>query len=417
MQLERNTRDLAVRRRLGDVTNTSSTARKRKHTQSKKKRRTPRKRARVDQEFDDASGSGDDRDTDKSSSGSESDDSQVEDTNDDEKANVTRAGRHFALNYGLWVKGNASIFNEKRDPKYDEKKRFDTTASKVQGQLRDIGKVLPDEYRGNISSKSRGWISRLFMTGVTTQRSNTSTRLRKVAGPAIFDCSPSDLLLPETRVEKFKEHIGWHSEEDTGGAYSTLDVPILHEDETAVYDIKTCFLNPCLMRVSLYASIIRGPSAATAMLQNEKQGGSDTVITIPNTETMEQIFGMDHTEPGAIAGSAVLAIWTLSGDTKLRERGDKTNIDYNTLFDQYLEILTVGLRDKSRSILNVFREWDRAIFPASESGYGRSQADRGSNDSGNQRAMEALRAEKQAEMADDFEEGGEDDTGPSQSTS
>ncbi|KAJ7823349.1 hypothetical protein B0H14DRAFT_2826880, partial [Mycena olivaceomarginata] len=103
----------------------------------------------------------------------------------------------------------------------------------------------------------------------------------------------------------------------------------------------------------------------------------------------------DHTEPGAIAGSAVLAIWALSADTSLRDRGDRTSIDYGARFDQYLEILLVGLREKSESILNIFKEWDRVVFPNSESGYaGTIQS--GPGDGGNQHALEALRAEKQA---------------------
>ncbi|KAJ7822281.1 hypothetical protein B0H14DRAFT_2291001, partial [Mycena olivaceomarginata] len=240
----------------------------------------------------------------------------------------------FVINWGLWVKGNAHIFEEAFDPAYDEKKRFETSATKIQGQLRDIEKLLPD---------------------VTLQRGNNSTRLRRTAGASIFDCSAADLLLPDVRRDKFREQIGWHVEEGTSGAYSSLDVPILHNGWTGEYDIKTCFLNRTLMR--LYVAIIRGPTSATAMLQQHR-AGSDTTWNVSSQ--------FDHTEPGAIAGSAVLAIWALSADTCLRSRGDHTNIDYDALFDQYLEILTLGLREKSRSILNVFKEWDRIIFPNSE---------------------------------------------------
>jgi len=36
-------------------------------------------------------------------------------------------------------------------------------------------------------------------------------------------------------------------------------------------------------------------------------------------------------------------------------------------YEEYLEILTTGLLKKKKSILHVFREWDRIIFPHSDS--------------------------------------------------
>ncbi|KAJ6453503.1 hypothetical protein C8R45DRAFT_945039 [Mycena sanguinolenta] len=282
---------------------------------------------------------------------------------------------------------------------YDEKERFDTTANKIQGQLREIEMILPKV------NKSRSWIGKMFMAGVTSQHPNTSTRLRRAAGPAIFDCGAADLLDSEVRLRKFRDQIGWYVDKEGSGAYSTPDVPILHAEWSGEYNIKTCFLGRSLMR--LYVGLIRGPSAATLMLQNEKaraEGGSDVVISIQRSENMECIYALDHIEPGAIAGSAVLATWALSADTFLRDQGDKTNINYDALFDQYLEILLEGLRDKSQSILNVFREWDCVIFPNSESGYG-GKIRSGPSDGGNQRALDELRAEKEAAMVVDCENG------------
>ncbi|KAJ7096049.1 hypothetical protein C8R44DRAFT_537405, partial [Mycena epipterygia] len=253
-------------------------------------------------------------------------------------------GRNFVLNYGLWVKGNSRLFDEAKDDKYDEKKRFDTRAMKIQGQLRDLEKVLPEGYLGGAAS---WWVS----------RPNGRTR---ATGSAM------DLLDPNDRLEIFREQIGWYAEEGRSGVYSSLDVPILHADWSGEYDIKTCFLNPVLMR--LYAGLIRRPSVVTAMLKHQKSGRDGALVVLPKSDTMEHIFGLDHTEPGAIAGSTVLAVWTLSGDTALRDRGDKTNIDYDARFDEYLEILLVGLQDRSQSILKVFREWDHFLFPNSTSG-------------------------------------------------
>ncbi|KAJ7897612.1 hypothetical protein B0H14DRAFT_2557612 [Mycena olivaceomarginata] len=217
---------------------------------------------------------------------------------------------------------------------------------------------------------------RQFMRGVTLQRGNNSTRLRRTAGASIFDCSAADLLLPDVRRDKFREQlIGWQVGEGTSGAYSSLDVPILHNGWAGEYDIKTCFLYRTLMR--LYVAIIRGPTSATAMLQQHR-AGSDVAISVQSSDNMER-----H--------------WALSADTCLRSRGDHTNIDYDTLFDQYLEILTLGLCEKSRSILNVFKEWDRIIFPNSEFSLGGGNAHNSPGDGGNQRALDAMRAEKEAD--------------------
>ncbi|KAJ7851280.1 hypothetical protein B0H14DRAFT_2355356 [Mycena olivaceomarginata] len=391
MQLERNTREFSSRAHLGDITN-SPDSHKRKR--EKKHQYRTKKRPRVENEPGSPAPRSDaDEDPDQvAHSDSTNDDIDLD--GDDDKTKIKRAGHLFVINWGLWVKGNAHIFEEAFDPAYDEKKRFETSATKIQGQLRDIEKLLPDGYQGEKTKLGKTWVGRAFMRGVTLQRGNNSTRLRRTAGASIFDCSAADLLLPDVRCDKFREQIGWHVEEGTSGAYSSLDVPILHNGWTGEYDIKTCFLNRTLMR--LYVAIIRGPTSATAMLQQHR-AGSDVAISVQSSDNMERIFAIDHIEPGAIAGSAVLAIWALSADTCLRSRGDHTNIDYDALFDQYLEILTLGLREKSRSILNVFKEWDRIIFPNSEFSLGGGNAHNSPSDGGNQRALDAMRAEKEAD--------------------
>ncbi|KAF8194010.1 hypothetical protein K438DRAFT_1761570 [Mycena galopus ATCC 62051] len=78
----------------------------------------------------------------------------------DDSTNIKRAGHRFVMNWGLWVKGNAHIFEEPLDPAYDEKQRFEMTANKIQGQLRDIEKVLPDGYRGRKTKHGQKWVAR-----------------------------------------------------------------------------------------------------------------------------------------------------------------------------------------------------------------------------------------------------------------
>ncbi|KAJ7315125.1 hypothetical protein DFH08DRAFT_972163 [Mycena albidolilacea] len=221
---------------------------------------------------------------------------------------------------------------------------------------------------------------------------------------AVYAC-----LKPAAR-EQFKKEIGWYEVIDSQtGAYAALDIPILHKNGSAEYDIHTCFLNPVLMR--LYAALIRGPNAAVVMLSS----GGGEISTIPKTDNMERIHPIVRTEPGAIAASSVLAIWGKSMDVCLHPRGDHTNTDYAARFDEYLGILTAGLRNKSPSILHVFSEWDRILFPNapagdvdSEQGGGRGKSD------GYQRATEAIQAERPVEdepegAREDFRGDGEDE--------
>ncbi|KAJ6570594.1 hypothetical protein DFH09DRAFT_1313194 [Mycena vulgaris] len=124
---------------------------------------------------------------------------------------------------------------------------------------------------------------------------------------------------------------------------------------------------------------------------------------------MERIHGIDHTEPGAIAGACVLAIWGRSSDKCLYPSGDHANIDYKARFDGYLDLLTSGPREMALSIIRMFSEWDHILFPnagASHASPQRKQR-RGKSD-GYQRARGAMKAEIQAQ--DENEEHGEDES-------
>lgn len=82
-----------------------------------------------------------------------------------------------------------------------------------------------------------------------TQRSNTSTRVRKVSGPTIFGCTAEVIHNSLTRYEKFRSEIGWVEHEDGNSSYSTWAVEILHKDYNGSFNIDTVFLNPKLMKV------------------------------------------------------------------------------------------------------------------------------------------------------------------------
>ena len=87
-----------------------------------------------------------------------------------------------------------------------------------------------------------------FMAGLNTQRHNTATRIRHSCA-SILGVSEADLLKSDVRRDKFREQIGWVSETRV---YSSVDVPILHEEWHGEYELSSVFLNPKLMGVSFH---------------------------------------------------------------------------------------------------------------------------------------------------------------------
>ena len=71
-----------------------------------------------------------------------------------------------------------------------------------------------------------------------------------------------------------------------------------------------------------------------------------------------------------------------------------TGINCGKDFEEYLEILMKGLRKKKKSVLNVFREWDRVIFPNSDSSLVRSIGQDQNTSSGLKTALDMLEADE-----------------------
>ncbi|KAJ7830473.1 hypothetical protein B0H13DRAFT_2371983 [Mycena leptocephala] len=123
-----------------------------------------------------------------------------------------------------------------------------------------------------------------FLSGMQDQHCSTSTRIRRQAGAAIYDCAAGDLT--PTLRDQFREEIGWN-----GSEYASLDVPILHKDGSREYDIHSCFLSPVPMR--LFVALSRGPSAAAVMLKSLESA------VILKSDNMGRIHHIEHSEPGA----------------------------------------------------------------------------------------------------------------------
>ncbi|KAF7319816.1 SHSP domain-containing protein [Mycena kentingensis (nom. inval.)] len=129
-----------------------------------------------------------------------------------------------------------------------------------------LKKIIRDMQSQRNSETFRLSIGSLVQAGVRSQRSNTATRARKVAGPAIFNVGPTDLNTSERRLNTFKEDIGWFVE-DGEADYHPLNVPILHGNLSSTYDLNHFLLNPVPMR--MYAALARGPDAAAHMLDRD----------------------------------------------------------------------------------------------------------------------------------------------------
>ncbi|KIJ58810.1 hypothetical protein HYDPIDRAFT_171095 [Hydnomerulius pinastri MD-312] len=201
---------------------------------------------------------------------------------------------------------------------------------------------------------------------MSTQRSNAASRLRSRLGPLIYDCSETDFSSPERRKEKFRNMIGWSENSKGQWMYSQWRVEVLHRDYDGKRNVKTIFLNPKLMKV--LSGIIRGANSVVAMSQDLPSTSGK------NTETLDVIWGLDHTTPGMIAAAAVLTRWVASPDNCLKEHGSESGIRWIDDFEDYLDYLIKGLRERKSSVLNIFKEWDRVLFPNAANGLGGRQA-------------------------------------------
>ncbi|KAJ6565218.1 hypothetical protein DFH09DRAFT_850028, partial [Mycena vulgaris] len=126
--------------------------------------------------------------------------------------------------------------------------------------------------------------------------------------------------------------------------YDSTNVPILHKDYAGKYDAAKFFLNESLFIV--HAAISRGPATAAAM----KAG-----LPPPKVQSVTNLWGMNHSEPGMVAAAGIWVRWVYSVDDTFGATGPVSGIEWQEDFEYYLQLLTEGLQKKKPSILNVFR--------------------------------------------------------------
>lgn len=88
------------------------------------------------------------------------------------------------------------------------------------------------------------------MAALNAQRYNTATRFRRHCA-SILGVSDGDLLKSADRLQ-FRDRIGWVSNGNGGGSYSSVDVEILHHDFNGKFNIGSVFRNRILKGVCLF---------------------------------------------------------------------------------------------------------------------------------------------------------------------
>jgi hypothetical protein len=157
--------------------------------------------------------------------------------------------------------------------------------------------------------------------------------------------------------------------------------------------------------LQVFTSIIHGLLAVVALNQGLPIG--------TRNETMYKLWGLNHTTPGAIAGSAVLvhvsvfplrfemmlksvqARWALSQDDYLQERGVSTGINWLSKFESYLNYLLQGLHQHKASVLNIFQVWDETFFPNANTSLAGKCGQSSNNEESMRNALEAWNADEE----------------------
>ena len=247
-----------------------------------------------------------------------------------------------------------------------------------------------------------------IIDGLQQERYRLRSRMVEAAAVIVGPIWAGYIVSEELDCAEFRAHIGFKA----GGtqrsvvAYWDHDAPCLHTFAEDTYydsklaaapsfglDIKTCFRNPQLIRVSVstfptphmlisrsllqvYIALYRGTSALTQFLRGH--------LCIP-PNCVEKLHGITEVSPCAIAVCAVLVsiflcfslsapsfsssadarqyIFLLSADTEFREIGNNTGINYRGTFQRYHELLMTGLAKSRQSYVDLFQHWNDTLFP------------------------------------------------------
>ncbi|KAJ7051723.1 hypothetical protein C8F01DRAFT_1262517 [Mycena amicta] len=274
---------------------------------------------------------------------------------------VTTAGRRFALVCGIFFVDINKVGTTPLDDSFDPATEYDNKANKVQGQIRDVLDVLPEEAK---SKRTEPWIWHAFIDGVEAQRTLMRNRVRKQS-LCYFTDDRSQFETADSRFKAFSELIGYCPATDERDAhYSPFKAEVLYDQFDGTVNLDHLFRGPDLLKV--YAACLRGADGPDHLFDGDHDADKER----PQARTNEKIYRIKHTTPGAIATCAVLTIFLYSADPNLVEEGHVTNIVYRKRYITYVSKIRLALLKNHAWARDLLRYWDGILFPNSDESFG-----------------------------------------------
>ncbi|KAK7002020.1 hypothetical protein R3P38DRAFT_2648234 [Favolaschia claudopus] len=255
------------------------------------------------------------------------------------------------MTQGLWlVQSPKKVLGAIENTSYYEKNRFDNMRTKVQGELR--AKKSPQKTDKSVQ----------FNKAMDRQRSNTSSRLRNDIG-AVFVAHLHPRVGDALDIQDmalragYADLIGGRKDDSGKITFHPFDAPALHSDGADRLNVETFLKNKLVMHVA--AAVIYGKKKPIKMATNKP--------CVSGPRCMQQMHNISNSTPGFVACAGALTLWALSMDVELKKKGQQTGINWYSCYESYLRYLLEGLRNRSKPVLALFREWDAELFPDSES--------------------------------------------------
>ncbi|KAK7025888.1 hypothetical protein R3P38DRAFT_2626022 [Favolaschia claudopus] len=310
------------------------------------------------------------------------------------------------MTQGLWfVQSPKKVLGAVENASYNEKNRFDNMRTKMQGKLRAVLEVLPEELHGDVG---KSWLSFQFNKAMDRQRSNTSSRLRNDIG-AVFVAHLHPRVGDALDIQDmalragYADLIGGRKDNSGKMTFHPFDAPALHSDGADRLNVETFLKNKLVMHVA--AAVIYGKKKPIKMATNKP--------CVSGPRCMQQMHNISNSTPGFVACAGALTLWALSMDVELKKEGQQTGINWYSCYELYLRYLLEGLRNRSKPVLALFREWDAELFPDSEMSLGDVRVTNGAAGGDElDAALDAIRnAEVEEEEDVDMDNAGDGETG------